>query len=89
MSDKPRRRWIQFHLLTAVVMMFVAGGMMFAFFRYCKFLSIQSQEHWFNMQPGFGIIVLLLVVFCCPVLILYVTMKFCEFVIRHREGRKP
>jgi len=27
MSDKPRPNWLQFHLSTAIVLMFVAGGM--------------------------------------------------------------
>jgi hypothetical protein len=26
MSDKPKRRWFRFHLLTAVLMMFATGG---------------------------------------------------------------
>ena len=33
MSDKPRRAWFQIHLSTAIVMMFVAGGLMWANFR--------------------------------------------------------
>ena len=33
MSDKPRRAWFQIHLSTAIVLMFMAGGMMLANFR--------------------------------------------------------
>ena len=30
MSDKPRRPWFQIHLSTAIVLMFVAGGLLWA-----------------------------------------------------------
>lgn len=30
MSDKPKRAWFQIHLSTAIVLMFVAGGLMWA-----------------------------------------------------------
>ena len=30
MSDKPRRAWFQIHLSTAIVLMFVAGGLLWA-----------------------------------------------------------
>lgn len=33
MSDKPTHRWFQFHLSTAIVLMFVAGGLLWLNFR--------------------------------------------------------
>ena len=43
--DKPKRRWFQFHLSTAVVMMIVASGCLWANSRY-RNIEVLFQEEW-------------------------------------------
>ena len=40
MTDKPRRAWFQLHLSTAIVLMFVAGGLLWANIRVQEVSSI-------------------------------------------------
>jgi hypothetical protein len=53
MSDKPRRPWFQIHLSTAIVLMFVAGGLMFANFG----ARITKPTSNFKMEFGWPCIV--------------------------------
>jgi hypothetical protein len=46
MSDKPRRAWFQIHLSTAILMMFVAGGLMWA--------NVVEDISYYWVQPYVG-----------------------------------
>ena len=46
MSEKPKRRWFRFHLLTAVLMMLVAGGVLWLNVRVFRLNSAEVARGW-------------------------------------------
>ena len=54
MTDKPRRAWFQLHLSTAIVMMFVAGGLLWANLIVTRIEEPGKKDWYRNGPPKYG-----------------------------------
>jgi len=117
MPEPPPRKRFQIHLSTAIVMMFVAGGLIFAQdnaysssdFLFPGFFVIRSEgyhrgrlENYYGWpleaakakMAGFDKYdwtidpISLALDAIAAILILYITWRFCEWLIRRRAARK-
>ena len=102
MTSSPKRPWFRFHLLTAVLMMFTAGGMLWANVREYDFSSSISfgERHYSQVGHGcpFNIEgnqmlhfrwLFILMNGCSGVLVVIGVGATCEWLIRRREARRP
>ena len=102
MTDKPKRKFWQFHLSTAVLMMFATGGVLLANHREYEFTpgSIMGERNYPKTGSGwpFNIESSQILDFRSAYILFNVGTGVCiviglgvasEYLLRRREARKP
>src|SRR6266404_1141238 len=98
MTDKPRRPWFQIHLSTAIVLMFVAGGILWLNVTpdWAHMSSVYGwpkgfyEERFGNPIAGtrFFLGTLILNIIAGIIILGYIAF-LCEAFLRRREARAP